>query len=113
MSFINKLENIEYKICEKIKNNINKIRKGYKIIHYEINEKIFYSCSQVICLNGFRGTIWDIEKALDKEYKEYKKSIKRTGITIDNICYYIETEKIDLEKLQPYNISIILINKIK
>lgn len=89
------------------------MRKGYEIIHSEINETNFYDCSQVICLNGFNGTIWDIEKSLYKEYSEFKNSIEKNGVIVNNICYYIDVNRIYLEDLKPIDITITLINKIK
>lgn len=113
MSFIDNLKDIENKICEEIQRKINKLRKGYEIIHYEINENNFHACSQVICLNGFNGTIWDIEKILYREYSEFIKNIENNGVIINNICYYIDTKKLYLEDLKPNDITITLINKIK
>ena len=109
MSFIDKLEFLESKIYNIMKENVDKIKSGYAITNYEVNKISFYACSKVICNNGFKGTIWDIEEPLEKDLEEYKKSIGRAGFMIDNIQYFIDLNKIDIHNFNVSDIEVILI----
>lgn len=109
MSFIDKLEFLESKIYNIMKENVDKIKSGYEISNYEINKLSFYSCSKIICNNGFTGTIWDIEKPLKKDLEEYKKSLGRTGFMIENVHYFIDLDKINIHDFNVTNIEVILI----
>ena len=111
MSFINKFEFLEEKIYEIMKNNIEKIKNGYEISNYEIKKNPFNSPSKIICKNGFTGTLWDIEEPLLNELSEYKKSIERNGFLIENIRFFIDIKKININKLNVNDIQVILIKK--
>ena len=109
MSFIDKLEFLEERIYKIIKDNIEKIKSGYSVINYEINKFNFYACSKIICNNGFSGSIWDIEKPLQKDLEKYKKSIQRNGFLIDKVIYYINIDKININNFDVKDIEVILI----
>jgi hypothetical protein len=111
MSFIDKLEFLEEKIYRNMKNNIDKIKSGYTIANYEINKVSFWACSKILCNNGFTGSIWDIEKPLKRDLEEYKNSIKRNGFLVENVCYYIDIDKINFNDFNVTDIEVILINK--
>lgn len=109
MSFIDKLEFLESKIYDIMRENVDKIKSGYTIINYEVNKISFYACSKIICNNGYTGTIWDIEEPLLKDLEEYKKSIGRSGFMIDNIHYFIDLDKINIHDFNVSDIEVILI----
>lgn len=109
MSFIDKLEFLEEKIYRIMKDNLDKIKAGYVIANYEINKINFYACSKIICNNGFTGTIWDIEKPLNRDLEEYKNSIRINGFLIEDIVYYINIDKININEFGVKDIEVILI----
>ena len=109
MSFVDKLEFLESKIYNIMRENVDKIKSGYKIINYEMNKISFYACSKIICNNGFTGTIWDIEEPMKKDLEEYKQSIAMSGFSIDNLHYFIDLNKINIHDFDVSNIEVILI----
>lgn len=112
MSFIKNIKNIEVKIYENIIKNIEKIKKSYELIKYEINEHDIYACTKIECRNGYKGTIWDIEKPLYRDLNEYRKSLKSHGFLFNNIYFFINIDKLDMNNLNISQIEVILVNKI-
>ena len=111
MSFIEKLENLEEKIYKIIGSNVEKIKKGYEVVEYKVYDKSFYSCSEILCNNGFKGSIWDIEKPLIRDLEEYKQSIKQSGFLINNIHFFINIDRININDFTVNDIEVILLNK--
>ena len=112
MSFIDNLKNIEVKIYENIIKNVEKIKNGYEVIKYEINDHDIYACSKIECRNGYKGTIWEIEKPLNRDLNEYRKSLKSNGFLFNNIYFFINIDKLDMNNLNISQIEVILVNKI-
>lgn len=113
MESIEKFKNIEKKICSKMNKQILKIKRGYDILKYDINDNTYYNSSKILCFNGFEGSIWDLDKYMYKDISIYIRNILFNGIKMDNIIYFLDKKslnKANFDNIKEKNIIITMLS---
>ena len=95
MSSIEKFKDKKKKISEIINKKIVNIKRGYDILEYDIIEykldnDICYEKSIIKCFNGFKGSIWETDKYMNKDINLFIKSTMLQGIKINGNTFYLD-----------------------